>query len=382
MPADENLDAQRQSRDAAGDDASERESIERHSRSFSLAARLLPPLVARDVRRLYAWCRACDNAVDDESVSLAERRARLAAIRADLQRVYSGERLDCVESRWLRELVERYAIPQEWPEALLDGMESDLDFVRPASQADLELYCYRAAGVVGLMMSRILGARSRKAEQYACSLGMAMQLTNIARDVAEDWQRGRCYLPQAWLEADGAELPSDVELCPSVQRLLNIAEHHYEQGRLGYPYLPQNVRWAIRVAASVYREIGEVIRAAEYRVREQRHFVPTTRKLGIVAAGLGAGVRDRLSSSLGNVSNSLVAGVSEMKPETFYLAIFGLSLTGVMGTVMFALVGMNPKADSYDNLPWIYSVGCAVMAAGLGWWSRRLASKLPSDSPQ
>jgi 15-cis-phytoene synthase len=367
-----------QERQRASDDpANERESIERHSRSFSLAASLLPPLVARDVRRLYAWCRACDNAVDDESVTLEERRARLDRIRADLRRVYAGERLESVESGWLQELVERYAIPEEWPRALLDGMESDLDFVRPASQTDLELYCYRAAGVVGLMMSRILGTRSREAEQYACSLGIAMQLTNIARDVAEDWERGRCYLPEEWLATDTAELPSDAELCPVVERLLNLAEHHYELGRKGYPYLPLNVRWAIRVAASVYREIGEVIRRAGYRVREQRHFVPTGRKLRIVAAGLGAGVRDRASMALGNVSNSLMTGVTDMKPETFYLAIFGLSLTCVMGTVMFALVGMNPKADSYDKLPWVYSIGCAVMAAVLGWWSRRLASKLP-----
>lgn len=282
------------SRQPTGDLADDRESIQRHSRSFSLAARLLPRLVARDVRRLYAWCRACDNAVDDESVTLEERRARLDAIRADLRRVYAGEPVESVESRWLQELAKRYAIPEEWPEALLDGMESDLDFVRPVSQAELELYCYRAAGVVGLMMSRILGARSHEAEQYACSLGMAMQLTNIARDVAEDWERGRCYLPQEWLAADGAELPSDAELCPVVERLLNLAEHHYELGRKGYPYLPPNVRWAIRVAASVYREIGEVIRGAGYRVRDKRHFVPAGRKLRIVASGLGAGIWDRL----------------------------------------------------------------------------------------
>jgi hypothetical protein len=158
---------------------------------------------------------------------------------------------------------------------------------------------------------------------------------------------------------------------------LNLADHYYEQGRKGDPYLPLNVRWAIRVAASVYREIGEVIRRAGYRVREQRHFVPTGRKLRIVAAGLGAGVGDRVSMSLGNVSSSLMTGVTDMKPEAFYLAIFGLSLTCVMGTVMFALVGMNPKVDNYDKLPWNYSIGCAVMAAVLGWWSRRLAIKLP-----
>lgn len=359
----------------------ESESIERHSRSFSLASRLLPREVARDVRRLYAWCRACDNAVDDEALPLAERRRRMAELWLELERVYGGERPERPESRWLQDLVLRYAIPKEWPQALLTGMESDLDFVRPQTVAELELYCYRAAGVVGLMMSRILGVQSREAEAYACSLGVAMQLTNIARDVAEDWSCGRCYLPTEWLPNAGQaeELPGDDQLRPAVKRLLELAELNYRKGRLGYPFLPARVRWAIRVAADVYREIGQVIREADFRVRERRHGVSTSRKLRIVGQGFWAGIHDRMVSTK-DVSSSLITGVAEMKPETLYLAVFGLSLTGVMATAMFALVGLNPKADTYDYLPWIYSGGSACAALILGWWSRRLAKQLPTEA--
>ncbi len=369
--------------------------IHDHSRSFSLATRLLPRAIAPDVRKLYAWCRSCDNAVDEaENAQIA--RTKIAALKDDVHRIYANVEPQLMESIWLKEVAERYDFPIQWPLDLLDGMESDIEFRPLQNVADLERYCYLAAGVVGLMMSRILGAQNPAAMEHAKHLGMAMQMTNIARDVAEDWERGRVYLPGDWLPSaaisanDVAELvagkscskPSDNAMREPVERLLLLAERYYRSGKRGLAYLPFNMRWSIRVAADVYSEIGEVIRQHDHCVMQRRHFVPSGRKLSLVWRSCWRELFGRSNIRFGKFGSqpSLEVWNMKMKKETLFLALFGLSLTCVMATAMFALVGLNPKLESYSQLPWLYSLGSALAAIGLGWFSRKISRQLDAVS--
>jgi phytoene synthase len=365
--------------------------LRRHSRSFSLAAGLLPPAVAADFKKLYAWCRTCDNVVDDARSRLEAKR-HLQLIQEDVERIYAGELPRLPESHWLRELVIRYRFPQRWADDFLAGMAFDLDFSPMRSVAELEHYSYRVAGVVGLMLSRILGVSDARATAHAISLGIAMQLTNIARDIAEDWERGRFYLPLEWMSFQ--EVPreplDEEQLRPAVEQLLRLADRHYEHGRRGLRYLPASARWSIRVAADIYQEIGNVIRRADYRVLKTRHYVTTAQKMSRLGVALAAEAGDQIRQFCGAAAASQpstsVTGFSVMKRETLFLATFGLSLTCVMATVMFALVGMNPKLESYQQLPWVYASASAVLALGLGCWARWIdepplvAAASPGDS--
>jgi phytoene synthase len=370
--------------DAAAD---EREVINVHSKSFALASRLLPKDVRPDVCKLYAWCRWCDNAVD-EAPSHAVAKSRLEILRSDVEAIYDGRTPKLMASRWLGDLVGRYDLPKHLPLDLLLGMESDLDFIPVADQKDLELYCYRVAGVVGLMMCRLLGVTNTAAYENANRLGIAMQLTNIARDIAEDWQRGRCYLPQSWidLDPDSEPSPSDAVIQPHAKRLLDLAEANYQSGYRGYASLPPGTRLAIRVAAAVYRDIGIEIEKSDYKVMNKRHYVPLPRKLALVSQELCAEMRDRFTNVFPPINRIDSWDLSTqtfftltrntMNSQFNFLAIFGLSMTLIMATVLFALMGINPKLDTYAASPWIYCGGCAVTAAALWFWAQSIGKKL------
>ena len=261
--------------------------IRHYSQSFSLAAHLLPKNVRADVKKLYAWCRWCDNAVDAApSRELADQR--LLRLRVDVDLIYNNHDPIHGASVWLAELVRRYSIPKEYPLDLLAGMKMDLCHRPIQSQEDLLLYCHRAAGSVGVMMCFLLGTDNVQALSDADSLGMAMQMTNIARDVKEDHASGRCYLPDCWLDAVRLKeaLPTNENVRAAVKRLLAMADQHYARGIEGLRYLPARSKLAIRIAADLYREIGETIRRNDYRVMDGRAFVPMSRKLLLVANGL------------------------------------------------------------------------------------------------
>lgn len=368
------------------DDAiDEQNVISVHSKSFAMASQLLPREVRADVRKLYAWCRWCDNAVD-EAPSYEVAKSRLRVLRSDVERVYDNRDVELPASKWLADLVSRYDLPKQLPLDLLLGMESDLDFQPIENVADLELYCYRVAGVVGLMMCRLLGVKDESAYENANRLGIAMQMTNIARDIAEDWDRGRCYLPQTWLDVDPSvdDRPSDALVAASVEQLLTLAERNYQIGYRGYPALPAGTRIAIRVAAAVYREIGMEIEKANFSVMQQRHFVPTRKKIRLVGSQLLEEFSGRLRSCLPTPTSH---GLVPMKPTTLleattmntdfhFSAIFGLSMTLVMATVLFALMAMNPKLESYSTMPWVYSGGCALAATALWFWAQSISRNI------
>lgn len=268
------------------------------SKSFALASKLLPPAVRDDVTVLYAWCRAADDAVDDAPPGEAE--ARLATVRQDLSTVYGDAPTTSSALLCLRDVVQRHGVPRAYPSELLDGMEMDVVGARYESLDDLLLYCHRAAGTVGLMMSHVLGVDRPGALRHAAHLGMAMQLTNVCRDVAEDLERGRVYLPESWLRALGAtelldvaarqgstEPAGAVQLSDSgrrtvsavVARLLAEAELLYQSGDRGLSALDVRSAIAVRAARYVYSAIGGVLRGRGHDPFRGRAFVGAPRKI-------------------------------------------------------------------------------------------------------
>lgn len=263
------------------------DSIRQHSRSFSFASRLLPAPERAAVERLYAWCRWCDDGVDcaegpQAAVTFLDRAAE------DLQLIRAGRPPVATESRWLAELIEQYELPVAAAEALLLGMRSDLTPASDFSEDDLLRYAFRVAGSVGVLMCPILGLRDYQFLPHAAALGMGMQLTNIARDIAEDWRRGRCYLPVAWtagLRPSGTR-PDSRLVTAGVRQLLDVADGYYAAGEFGIAALDRRARLAVRTAARVYHAIGTVIRRRGCLVWEKRARVSAVLKLKLFADSL------------------------------------------------------------------------------------------------
>ncbi|MFM8290280.1 MAG: phytoene/squalene synthase family protein [Planctomycetia bacterium] len=278
------------------------ESIRRHSRSFSFASRLLPAGKRADVERLYAWCRWCDDGVD---IAASPHEAREFVDRAmhDVRRIAAGEEPVASESRWLVHLVGRHDIPLEAALALLDGMRSDLTPAAGFDEVALLRYCFQVAGAVGVLMCPILGLDDRRFLPHAAALGMGMQLTNIARDVAEDWRRARCYLPVEWTDGlrPDDEPPDPERVRLGVRRILEAADSFYAAGEAGIHGLDPDSRLAVRAAARIYHAIGSRIRQRDYHVLDERAQVSKLWKLRLFMLAMltapGRGRRIRLDGA-------------------------------------------------------------------------------------
>jgi phytoene synthase len=242
------------------EDLSPEHSLAQNGKSFHWAGKFLGPKVGRDARRLYSFCRVLDDMADGD---IANGPKRLGQIRIGLiDATVTGDLLLPELSRFISEK----EIASEIVVALIDGLLQDQKTVALADESALLRYSYRVAGTVGLMMSAILGCTDRAALVHAVDLGIAMQLTNIARDVHEDASMGRRYLPASWvgdmtptqiLTAAHGEPSSDrVAISAAVDRLLQLAETYYKSGIEGLVYLPVRAHLAIAVAAQVYRQIG------------------------------------------------------------------------------------------------------------------------------
>ena len=229
--------------------------------SFHWARRLLSAAHAERATRLYGFCRRIDD-LADECPSPAEGRDALATIRVALQTGHS----DDPTTRDMLQLMRGCGIDPAVPLELIQGVEGDLGEVRVADMAELLRYCYRVAGTVGLMMTAALDVTAPEALPHAIDLGIAMQLTNICRDVREDALRGRRYLPATLvgaLEPAALIAPTGtarVAAVRAVRTLLELADRHYASGEQGLRHLPAGARAGILVAARVYREIGVVLR--------------------------------------------------------------------------------------------------------------------------
>ena len=258
--------------------------IQRHSKSFYLSSLLLPARVRQASWALYAFCRRADDAVDEGEPGAASLR-RVESLRRRLDDVYAGRaaaRDDDAIDRAFAVVVERHAIPRALPEALLAGMEMDAREARYDTDDELLLYCFRVAATVGLMMTRVMGAAADVAYLRAADLGVAMQLTNIARDVGEDQRRHRVYLPSALIDASGG----DRRL--AVRTLLARADAHYRAADRGIPLLPRDCRFAIASSRNIYSAIGGAIARNGYDSLTRRAYVTLPGKLWQVARALPA----------------------------------------------------------------------------------------------
>jgi phytoene synthase len=283
--------------DSAGLRPSEaRAIIAKHSKSFSLASLLLGPGLRDDAAGLYAYCRYADDAIDLVAPELAP--ARVERLATELDDVYAGRALSSPVLVELQRLVFEKHIPRAYPDALLEGFRFDAEGKSYDTLLDLYHYCWCVAGSVGAMMCHVLGVRRERAVVHAAHLGMAMQLTNICRDVAEDWQRGRLYLPKElapgleYLRVS-AQLPrSHSMVCArAVRRLLGEADVLYASGDLGLPHLSFRSRLAVGTARRVYSGIGKRILEQEADVLAGRAMVTGPEKALHVARASVSSVR-------------------------------------------------------------------------------------------
>lgn len=255
--------------------------MERHARTFSLAARFLPPAARDDAALLYAFCRRVDD-IADEDPDPEHARALLRGMQADLR----AGRSEDPDVRALLSMSARQDLPLEAAIELIEGACSDLrPRLRIADDAELLLYAYRVAGTVGLLMSRLIGVRDEAALPHAVDLGIAMQITNICRDVLEDAGRDRVYLPASRLLAAGVEPAAlargEVDggrIAPVVRDLLDLAERYYASAERGMIHIPWRSRVAIRIASRVYRAIGRRLRARGCDPLQGRTVVPFAMK--------------------------------------------------------------------------------------------------------
>ena len=272
---------------AAADVAACRDLIRHGSRSFFNASLLLPRSVRDPAYVLYAFCRLADDEID-----LAEDGNQLGALdrlRVRLERLYVSDPVDIPADRAFAQVVRRYGMPRELPEALLEGFAWDTEGRAYETISDLRAYGARVAGTVGAMMTVLMGSRDGSVIARAADLGVAMQLTNIARDVGEDARAGRLYLPREWMREAG--LDPDVwvanptfgeELASVVSRLLDEADRLYQRSSAGIGQLPMVCRPGIRAAQVLYSEIGRELERQDLDSVNGRAVVSGRRKLALL----------------------------------------------------------------------------------------------------
>lgn len=262
-----------------------------YAKTFYFASHCLPRDIRRDAYAIYGFCRWADNAVDDATTQDAARR-RVDHAREVLDLAYRDAPAPPAVLAFRRTVRER-AIPRPLFDALLDGMEMDLTVTRYADFEALDCYCYRVAGVVGLMMTHVFGYRDERCFPHAVALGRAMQLTNILRDVKEDLDRGRIYLPQDELKRFGV---SESQLAAGAveenfRDLMRFqiarARHEYRAAEAGIPdLLTSSGRLTVRVMGRLYAGILDAIERLDYNVFLARAHVPLGGKVRRLAACL------------------------------------------------------------------------------------------------
>ncbi|CAM3879929.1 All-trans-phytoene synthase/15-cis-phytoene synthase [Pseudomonas reidholzensis] len=277
------------------------------SKSFAAAARLFAPSTRRSAMLLYAWCRHCDDVIDGQqaghaAVALAphQARQRLLELQAQTDAACRGAEVSEPVFAALREVARQHAIPRQEAFDLLEGFAQDVSGQRYHTLEDTLGYCYPVAGVVGLMMARIMGVRDAAVLDRACDLGLAMQLTNIARDIVDDAKVGRCYLPETWLAE--LHIPGDAltaaehrpALAHLARRLVEHAEPYYASAQAGLGALPWRSAWAVATAGLVYRQIGLKVRKAGGQAWDGRLSTSKAEKLVALAGGLWRALTRRL----------------------------------------------------------------------------------------
>lgn len=268
------------------------------SKSFAAAARLFDERTRQSAVMLYAWCRHCDDVIDGQVLGHGQvagdrstGEARLVELVDLTERAYAGEPMSDPAFAAFQQVVQRHRIPKAHPLEHLAGFRMDVQDYYYRTLDDTLLYCYRVAGVVGLMMARVMGATAEATLDRACDLGLAFQLTNIARDIVEDAEIGRAYLPAEWLQeagipADEVSLPQHREaLATLAARLVDLAEPYYQSAAQGLRDLPLRSAWSIATAHGVYRQIGVEVKARGANAWDSRVSTSNAQKLQFLLGG-------------------------------------------------------------------------------------------------
>ena len=267
-----------------------REVIRTGSLSFHSASKLLPGAVRDPALALYAFCRLADDEVDEGG----DKTAAVLSLGDRLDRVYAGRPRNAPEDRAFAAIVEQFDMPRALPEALLEGLAWDAQERQYQTFSGVCDYSARVAAAVGAMMCVLMGVRDKHALARACDLGVAMQLTNIARDVGEDARMGRIYLPLDWL--DDAGLTQDdllhstsatPEIRAMVARLLSSARRLYIRSESGVASLPIRARTGIYAARFIYAGIGQSLRGQGHDSITRRAHTSKMQKIGWMGKALG-----------------------------------------------------------------------------------------------
>jgi phytoene synthase len=251
----------------------ESRAITRKSASNLAMAFIMLPRAKRDgMSALYAFCREVDDVADDETAAVTQRRAQLAAWREDVRRACGTEQPQFPVNRELQPVIHQYRLPFEHFDALLQGVEMDLNIKRYEDYDALELYCYRVASVVGLLSIEVFGYSDPACRQYAVFLGKALQLTNILRDVQSDAKRGRIYLPLAEL-ARFKVAPEEILRLEYSTRFYDLARsvaqrarHFYQQASATLPAVDRRSMIAAELMGSVYWRLLRKLEAQRFNV--------------------------------------------------------------------------------------------------------------------
>ena len=282
-----------------------RNSIARGSKSFAMASKLFDPATRERAWLLYGWCRACDDIADAQDHGgamgvVTDAAVRLATMRAKTDAALHGETTGDPAFDGLGIVARECALPHRFVHDLIEGFALDAADWRPQTTEDLLRYCYHVAGAVGLMMALVMGVSpdDEATLDRACDLGLAFQLANIARDVAEDAAAGRCYLPRDWLSEAGLtpETLLNIENRPILAqfgaRLAELASLYERSARYGTPALAFRSAWAVLAAAGIYGDIAREVARRGPHAWDARIVTSKGAKLGWLArAGTQAATR-------------------------------------------------------------------------------------------
>lgn len=269
-----------------------RDTIARGSKSFAAASKLFDRQTRERAWLLYAWCRACDDLADGQDMGHGMQRlddapARLLLIRERTAQALAGQPTGDPAFDALGVVAAEVGLPHALVYDVIDGFQLDADGWQPVSEGDLYQYCYHVAGAVGGLMAVVMGvpAGDKDTLDRACDLGLAFQLANIARDVREDAEAGRCYLPRDWLAEQGID-PADPMATPDgvallARRMAARAALHEDSASVGAARLPWRSAWAVLAAADIYGGIARKVAAAGPAAWDKRQ---TTSKAEKIAA--------------------------------------------------------------------------------------------------
>ncbi len=264
--------------------------IREGSKSFRFASNLFDQETRERAWLLYSWCRACDDLADGQTlghgaVAPADPERRIAYIRETTDRALAGERVDVAPFDALRVVAGECGIPRRFMDDHLAGFALDAQGWRPRSEDDLLRYCYHVAGAVGCMMAVIMGVSPDDEDTLdrASDLGLAFQLSNIARDIVEDHGVGRVYIPAEWGDADPADRTA---LAGIAARIGALVERYEASARVGAARLPFRARWAVLSAANIYGGIARKVMARGTSAWDSRTVVHKPAKLVMVINAL------------------------------------------------------------------------------------------------